>query len=338
MAKRISCGCLVLLLLAGVGAYGWWHWLNGEIAPMPTAKPFYVRFDTETPLLNALETLKQDAVVRNPSAMETYAKLNHKRGPIPIGTYQVNAGMTADEVIAALHKPIDQMVRLPETNWSARTANVLEMHGVAKADEYMALVHQPQLFEKDVDFPLPKDSLEGYLYPDTYDLPPLLGAKQTIQKQLKAFQDKVYDKLGKPQDLQRIITIASMVQLEVMKDDERPKVAGVIDNRVAKNMRLQIDATLLYGIQKWRTLTLDDYKNIDSPYNTYTHDGLPPGPICSPSEKSVEAALHPAKHDYLFYVAQPNGYHLFASTLAGHDANIAKARQERKALALQVKP
>jgi UPF0755 protein len=336
MAKRISCGLVVLLLLAGGGAYAWWTWLNGQIAPTAPTDPFYVRFSDETPLLSALETLKDKGVVRNPSAFELYSRIKKKAAPIATGTYQVNGGMTANQVLLALHKPVVQMVRLPETNWAARSANILAREQVVEsADDYMALVKQPELFKDEVDFPLPKDSLEGYLYPDTYDLPPLLGAKETIVKQLKAFQEKVYDPLGKPRDLQRLITIASMVQLEVMKDDERPKVAGVIENRLKRPMRLQIDATLLYGIQKWRLLTLKDYREIDSPYNTYTHDGLPPGPICSPSVKSVEAALNPAKHEYIFYVAKPDGYHIFASTNAGHEANIAKARHLRRELALR---
>ena len=335
MAKRISCGFVVLLILVGGGAFSWWTWLKGQIAPTPKTKPFYIRFGERTPLPSVLEALQQRGVIRNDSAFETYAKLKHKSAPIEVGTYRLNGGMTANQILITLKHPVSQMVRLPETNWAARSANILQREDVTTADEYLALIHQPQLFQNDVDFPLPKDSLEGYLYPDTYDLPPLLGAKETILKQLKAFQEKVYDKLNKPKDLQRLVTIASMVQLEVAKDDERPKVAGVIMNRLDKNMRLQIDATLLYGIQKWRALTLEDYKTIDSPYNTYTHDGLPPGPICSPALPSVEAALHPAKHNYLYYVAQPNGYHLFSPDMPGHEANIRKAAQERRELALK---
>lgn len=304
---------------------------------MPAAEPYYVRFDEETPLLAALEKLKEGAVVRNPSAFALYARLKKKTQPVEIGTYQVNAGMSANQILLAIHHPIEQMVRLPETNWARRSASLLQRADVTTSDEYMALVRQPQLFQKDVDFPLPKDSLEGYLYPDTYDLPPLLGAKQTIEKQLKAFQEKVYDKLNKPKDLHKLITIASMVQLEVMKDDERPKVAGVINNRIKRGMFLDIDATLLYGIQKWRTLSVADYHSIDSPYNTYEHKGLPPGPICSPSFESVKAALHPATHNYVYYVAQPTGYHLFAADAAGHEANKRKARAMRKkALALKM--
>ena len=334
MAKRISCGFLVLLVLAGVGAYGWWTWLKGQIAPTPKTKPFYVRFGQTTALPAVLETLQQRGVIRNASAFGMYAKLKRKTAPIQTGTYRLNGGMTANQVLITLKHPVQQLVRLPETNWARRSANILQREDVTTADEYLALIHQPQLFQNDVDFPLPKDSLEGYLYPDTYDLPPLLGAKETIQKQLKAFQEKVYDKLNKPKDLQKLVTIASMVQLEVAKDDERPKVAGVIQNRLDKGMFLQIDATLLYGIQHWRALTTADYHDIDSPYNTYKYPGLPPGPICSPALPSVEAALHPAKHNYLYYVAQPNGYHLFSPDMPGHQANIRKAAHERRELAL----
>src|SRR2546421_9167960 len=172
MAKRISCGCVIVLLLLGVGAFGWWNWLQGQIAPTTKTKPFYVRFESQTPFLEAMETLQKDAVVRNPSAFNTYAKLKRKASPIPSGTYRLNGGMSANQILLALKHPVVQMVRLPETNWAARTANVLQEHDVAKAADYMALVHTPQVFQKDVDFPLPKDSLEGYLYPDTYDLPP----------------------------------------------------------------------------------------------------------------------------------------------------------------------
>lgn len=335
MAKKISCGLFAILALAGISAFAWWSWLQSQISPTPKGKAFYVRFEQQTPLTRVLEALKQDSVVRNPSALALYARIKHKPAEVTSGTYLVNPGMTANQVLLSLRHPVVQMVRIPETNWSARTSRWLQLHQVASADDYMAFVHDPKQFQKDVDFPLPEDSLEGYLYPDTYDLPPLIGAKETILRQLKAFQDKVYDPLGKPKDLQRLLTVASMVELEVMKDDERPIVAGVIENRLKINMPLQIDASLLYGIQKWRALTLNDYKTIDSPYNTYTHKGLPPGPICSPSVKSVEAAMHPATHDYLYYVAMPGtGHHLFAATYQEHLANIQKVKEERKALVL----
>lgn len=335
MARKVSCAALVLVLLAGIGLFGAWSWLQGQIKPMPEGKPFYIRFEDSQTLAAALLKLQQDGVVRNADATRLYLRLKKKTSPVSVGTYQVRPGMSGNQVYLALRSPVRQMVRLPDTNWAARTANILQRHEVTTAQEYMDLVHRPQEFAKDVDFPLPKDSLEGYLYPDTYDLPPLLGARQTILRQLKAFQEKVYDPLGKPKDLHRLVTVASMVELEVMKDDERPKVAGVIENRLKKDMFLQIDAALLYGIQKWRVLTREDYDTIDSPYNVYKHKGLPPSPICSPTVASIKAALHPAQHNYLYYVAMPGtGYHLFAPDYNGHLANIQKVRETRKAIAM----
>jgi UPF0755 protein len=120
------------------------------------------------------------------------------------------------------------------------------------------------------------------------------------------------------------------VEMEVARDDERPLVAAVIWNRLAKKMPLQIDAAINYGIQKWRPLTYDDYKNVDSPYNLYRNKGLPPGPICSPTVKSVQAALNPAENGYLYYVAMPSGQHLFATSLDEHNRNVAKRRAALK--------
>jgi UPF0755 protein len=171
--------------------------------------------------------------------------------------------------------------------------------------------------------------LEGYLYPDTYDLPPLLGAHDTIDRQLKAFESKVYPLLKGVKNPGKILTIASMVEMEAAKDKDRPLIAGVIVNRLNKGMRLQIDATVLYGMKQWRRLNYADYK-FPSPYNTYLINGLPPGPICSPTLKSVEAALHPAKNGYLYYVAMPSGYSVFAHTYEEHLANVAKMRAAAK--------
>jgi UPF0755 protein len=120
-----------------------------------------------------------------------------------------------------------------------------------------------------------------------------------------------------------------MIELESGNDADRPVIASVIENRLAKNMRLQIDATLLYAISEWRRLTFKDYRTIDSPYSTYKNSGLPPGPICSPSVKSVEAALKPAKTKYLYYVAKPDGSHIFSETYDAHLAAIRSVRETK---------
>ena len=111
-------------------------------------------------------------------------------------------------------------------------------------------------------------------------------------------------------------------------DAERPRVAGVIENRLAKGQRLEIDATVLYGLQDWRVLKPGEVRTVDSPYNTYLVNGLPPGPICSPGSMSIQAAMKPEKHTFLYYVARPTRTHYFTSSYADHLAAIRKARSE----------
>lgn len=325
--KRLALGCfgagVLLLAAAGLIGYGWF---KGELAPMPAGPPFYVHYRQQRSFIKVVFELQEKGVVRNSRVLRYYAQWKHEANPVPEGTYQFHPGMTVDEVLKALHSKIRQMVRVPETNFSYRTANLLAEKDVLDADEYKALIRNPAAFRGEVDFPLPKHSLEGYLYPDTYDLPPLLGAHDTVLRQLLAFQQRVYPLLKTSKDPNKVLTIASMVEMEAAKDKDRPLIAGVIINRLKKNMPLQIDATVLYALQQWRRLTFQDYRDAISPYNTYLHNGLPPGPICSPSLKSVEAALHPAQHSYLYYVAMPDGFHAFARTYAEHVANIAKRK------------
>ena len=324
---------LVLVVAILIALFVGYRWFKKELEPMPTGPSFLVRYAKEKPFTLVAKDLQRRGVVRDAKVFEYYVRYEHKLRPVPTGTYRFNAGMTVDEVIKALHSPLKQMVRIPETNFSYRTAKLLQKKNVLKADEYKKLIKDPQEFADDVDFTLPKTSLEGYLYPDTYDLPPLIGAHDTIVRQLEAFEVKVYPLLKDVKDVNKVLTIASMVEMEAAKDKDRPLIAGVIVNRLKIGMPMQIDATVLYALQAWRRLTYADLHSVDSPYNTYEHNGLPPGPICSPTLKSVEAALHPAANNYLYYVALPNGYSLFASTMAGHSVNIAKRRAALAALA-----
>lgn len=329
--KRGCWGCLGLFVLALVA--GGYFGATYALRPTPAGPNRYLRFAAGAPLSSALDRLEKEKIVRHSWAVNLFARFRRNDGPVKAGTYLLHPGMEAEEVLAALRKPVRQMVRLPETNWAARNANLLEKAGVCTAQEYLELVRQPAEFKDAVDFALPeKGSLEGYLYPDTYDLPPLLGAKGVIQRQLENFKRKMLEDGGPPPNLRKALIVASLVELEVARDEERPIVAGVIENRLSKGMPLQIDASLLYGIQKWRTLTFADYRNIDSPYNLYRHKGLPPGPICSPTVKSLRAALNPAKHNYLYYVALPSGQSLFSATYDGHLRNIAKRKAALLAL------
>ncbi|MCE9559581.1 MAG: endolytic transglycosylase MltG [Armatimonadetes bacterium] len=321
--KKFVSGVILLVLATTIGGS---YWINTRIKPTPTGPKEMIRFEEGYSFSKAMQKMKDLGVVSDVSAVTLYAKFKGKFIAFKAGTYEVHPGMTADEVFSALNSPLKQMVRIPEGWWIARVAKRLEERNVCKAGEYIELASHPEKFAKYVKFPLPNDSLEGYLYPDTFDLPPLLGAKETIKIQLKTFQDRIYSKLPKDADLHRLVTVASMVQCEVAKDEERPRVAGIIENRLNKKMKLQIDATVLYALQEWKVLGPGIVNTIKSPYNTYRIEGLPPGPIGSPIDESVFAAVAPEKNSYLFYVAMPDKSHLFSTEYGQHLNNINKAR------------
>jgi UPF0755 protein len=281
MKKVRLLGCTTLLILLALGAGTFWSRLQTGISPAAEGEERYVRYDRNDSLRAVLADLESRGIIRDARQFHLWSRITRKPQFVRAATYTLRPGMTAEEVLAALDKPVRQMVRLRETNWARRNAAILEKNGVTTVDEYMELVERPDEFRDVVAFPLPEKSLEGYLYPDT---------------------------------------------------EERPMVAGVIENRLRIGMPLQIDATILYGIQEWRPLTFRDYREARSDFSTYHIRGLPPGPICSPTVRSIEAAMAPEEHEFLYYVALPEGRHLFSRDYATHQRNIQTRRAAIRAL------
>ncbi|MBV6458078.1 MAG: Endolytic murein transglycosylase [Fimbriimonadaceae bacterium] len=326
--RRLAMFIAVLLAL---GAAGFVYLLQ----PTGATPKEWIRFDRSTPLDDALARLQTKGMVRHAGAAWLWARINRKADPVAEGTYLLAGGLAPLDLVQSLRKPIRQMVTLPEGWWIARTAKRIGEKNIDSADSYNRLANDPSHFQSELPVAEGLDSLEGLLYPDTYDLPPLLGAEGVIRRQLRTFKAKVGDDFFKKSNWREIVVIASMVEAETKLDEEKPVVAGVIANRIRARMRLQIDATVLYGLQEWKQLKPGEVRKVDSKYNTYLHDGLPPGPIGSPSISSIRAAENPARHEYLYYVAMPGGYHRFAKTYADHLKNI---RVSRKAFAKGEKP
>jgi UPF0755 protein len=322
--QKMLSGAVVGCILA----LGMVTWLNKELAPTPAGKEQLVRWEAQS-FDRAIGKLGEIGVVRNPGLFARVAKFRGQAFAVSGGTYSFRAGMRESEIFASLKTPLTQNVRIPEGWWIKRIAARLEEKNVCSADEYIELAESPEEFKGVVSFNLPKESLEGYLYPDTYELPPLLGARGVIERQLKTFESKVVKKLGN-RDLSRALVVASMVELEAALDSERPRVAGVIENRIKRGMRLEIDATVLYALGEWKELGPGVVRTVQSPFNTYLNSGLPPGPIGSPGLKSIEAALKPESHGFLFYVARPDRSHYFTPSYDQHRAAINKARAEWK--------
>jgi UPF0755 protein len=177
---------------------------------------------------------------------------------------------------------------------------------------------------------IPGGSLEGYLFPDTYYLPRFLDEREVVDRFLAQFTQVVlplWREAGAGRTVHEIITIASMIEREAKTTGDRPLIAGVLYNRLARGWRLEVDATVLYALGAHKSIvTFEDLK-VNSRYNTYLYAGLPPGPIANPGLGAIRAALRPARTDYLFYVARPDGSHAFSRTLAEHLANVRRYRR-----------
>lgn len=328
-AKKKGMGCLMILLIPALLAAGGAALVFSQSRPTESGKPFYIRLNGGDDFTSILQTLEDKGVIRDSLMAKFYLRLKGIPLKARSGTFQLNPGMTLEEVMADLQKPIRQMVRIPEGWWIKRVGAVLEKKEVCTQEEYMEAAADGARYQAEFEFPLPKGSLEGYLYPDTYDLPPLLGAEEVVRRQLKAFGEKVAPLL-KDKNPTKILTVASMVELEAAKDSERPRIAGVIQNRLNKGQRLEIDATVLFALQEWKNLGPGVVRTVQSPYNTYLNDGLPPGPIGSPGLASVKGALAPEKHKWIYYVARPDKTHRFATEYSDHLSNIRLSRAEFK--------
>lgn len=241
------------------------------------------------------------------------------------GKYLLSSNMTTDEIIEKLKegKVVLDTVKftIPEGFTVSEIADRLQQMGIVKKSDFMNEA-QNGVFNYEFLKDIPKDRpdrLEGYLFPDTYIIKKGTSAHDIINLMLSRF-DEIYKSYIKGKETNvgmttdKIVIIASMIEKEAKIDKDRPLIAGVIYNRLNKNMKLQIDATVEYALGEHKDkLSLDDLK-VNSPYNTYLHYGLPIGPISNPGLKSIEAAINPAKHDYYYYVAQNDGSHIFSRT------------------------
>lgn len=236
-------------------------------------------------------------------------------------------------------------ITFPEGLTIQDMAALYESHGFGPSKEFVAAAGDGSLIH-DLD-PQAKD-LEGYLFPETYALPRTAPAKQLVQLMVERFRliyGDVFKDKAPPEGLtlRQIVTLASLVEKETGKAEERPIVAAVYANRVKRGMGMQADPTVVYALMKAGRYDGNIRKadlNIDSPYNTYRYPGLPPGPIASPGRASLEAALAPSDVPYLYFVSRNDGSHVFAETLAQHNANVQKYQVEyfRKARAEQRTP
>lgn len=338
---------LVVIAAASILVYVW----NGLRPPAASEQPVRVTISKGMGAKKVGETLEASGLIRNTFLFSMWLKYKNEGSRFQAGDYDFKPGMTNGEIVAKLNNgetvaAATIRFTIPEGFTVVQMADRLAKEGIVDKDKFMNAVRNPaQLANSPWARQIPADAklrypIEGYLFPETYEMKK--GSTETdIIDRMLAELDR---KLGMlPEDWQsvleergwtihQLLTAASLVEREVVVDEERPIVAGIILNRLNKDMALQIDATIQYLLDKQKEkLTNNDLK-VDSPYNTYTHKGLPPGPISSPSLKSIEAVLYPADTDYLYYVTKKDGSntHLFAQTYKQHQKNIRDSEKNEK--------
>lgn len=227
------------------------------------------------------DNLKKEGVISSPLLFSLYVYQRHWF--LQPGVYKIDKDQTPIKVAVLLHegKVIENLVTIPE-GWR-----------LTQIDEFLA---EKKIIKKGELIKI-ASSDEGYLFPDTYRFSLSVTPEEIRSMMIENFNKKTSRQKVSAQD----IIIASIVEREAKFDEDRPKIAGVYLNRLAKGMKLEADPTIQYAKGSWEPIAVSDYTNVLSPYNTYLHDGLPPGPICNPGLKSIEAVLRPEKSDYLYF-------------------------------------
>lgn len=274
--------------------------------------------------------LHEQGLVHSAWFFNLYTRLKGVDGKLKAGRYTFSTAQSLPEIVNELVKGPDEgrVFTIPEGFNLKQIAELLEREGLVTRQDFLAAAAEDRF-----DYPflrgLPPgpNRLEGYLFPDTYRVGSYTRAHEVIDLMLSRFDRKLkemdyYRKVkAAGLTLHQAVIIASMVEREARVDRERPLIAGVIFNRLKRDMPLQIDATVQYALGSHRAKLYYKDLEVDSPYNTYLIRGLPPGPIACPGEASLLAAVQPVKTSYLYYVARPDGTHAFASTLDEHNAN-----------------
>jgi UPF0755 protein len=332
---RYFLALLLLIVLIAGGAAAWiWYGITKPYQNF-AAEGVFVDLPRGASQRHLAYLLKTNGVVRSALAFEIYARRHPKR-TLQAGEYFFDHAMTGSEVFWKLAN--GQVYQQPFTVREGETmfdiARELEAGKFMRGGDFLYAAGDLALIR---DFAPGAQTLEGFLFPATYELPRHPVASELTAEMVHKFKEE-WKRIAPPSEtvpgdhrlMTRMVTMASLVERETPKPEERPLVAGAFENRLRRGMRLQCDPTVIYGMERLRkyngSLTGKDL-SFESPYNTYEHGGLPPGPIGNPGEASLRAAMHPAETNYLYFVANTRGGHFFSATLAEHNKNVVKYRR-----------
>jgi UPF0755 protein len=326
-----AAGFFLTILLLGICAAGAAAWLL--LTPYGPENETLVGIAPGSSTVRIGRDLARAGIIRSQVAFDLARFWKH--GTLKAGTYRFDHPAPAIEVYDRIQRGdvYTILVTVPEGSTVFDIADRLQQEGFGARQAFVDVAVQEVSLIAGLD-PAAR-SLEGYLFPDTYRFAPKTALPEIAATMVKRFRTEAA-LLGLSVNVHRTVTLASLVERETAVESERPMVASVFENRLQKNMPLMTDPAVIYGLElqnQWRgTLFESDLKR-DTPYNTYVHAGLPPGPVANPGAKALRAAMAPAQTDYLYFVAagnNPQGKSLFATTIEEHNRNVAGYRNAMK--------
>lgn len=341
--QRLFIFSLLPLLLAIVGSTSWlwWSWAISPVSS--TAKPqrFQIASGTATQQIGA--KLEQAGLIRSKyawSLLARYKNWQDPKGDFQAGTYELSGNQPMNVIAETIRdgKVVQTSFTIPE-GWSLRQmARYFQEKGWFSAEDFIktaSIVDRKKFSWLPADIPI----LEGFLFPDTYQVPAeKITPQDVVEQMLKRFEQTVLPVYRKEKGktkftLKEWVTLASIVEKEAVVAQERRRIAGVFVSRLQKGIKLESDPTVEYAFGITQTpdkpLTFAQVRQ-PSPYNTYATPGLPPTPIAAPGLPALQAVLNPENTDYLFFVARYDGTHVFSRTIQEHEAAVAKIRRERQ--------
>ena len=283
---------------------------------------------------DVLNRLDEEGKIRNQLLIKV--KLSIDKQPISLkeGTYEIDSNVTLDQLIKDLQDDSNNInmvkITVPEGYSVEEIAQLMEEKSMCSKNDFIEAIKNHELPEFVEVNEKRRYNLEGFLYPDTYLIEKGTSANNIIDMMLERFKaaikevEKETDIVINNKDIDKLITIASMIEKEASADIDRPLISSVIYNRLDTGMKLQLDATVLYALGEHVDVVLNRHLEVDSPYNTYKYSGLPIGPIASPGIESIKAALLPKDTDYLYYILQKDGTHYFTNN---YDDFLAKKKE-----------
>lgn len=294
----------------------------------PLAEPLTVVVREGSRFATVAHELTTRGLLRHPLPLIAWARLTGEDRDVRSGVYLVTRPLTPLELLARVTGPPDpsQMVTVPEGLTVREVVALLASAGFGTQDELVAVLRDPAFLASEG---LPDAGAEGYLFPDTYAFPPGTTPDRILRTMVRRFRDVFTSEMASKAaaqglDANQAVTLASLVEEEAARADERRLVAAVFLNRLRRDMPLQSDPTVLYGrANDDRTITRADLRRA-TPFNTYTTRGLPPTPITNPGRAALEAAVDPASVPYLYFVARGDGSHEFNVDLAAHTAAVQR--------------